>query len=239
MNRSRLWSVGLCALALVPLALAFKVRPVDAQEGAAAPGSGAAPVQADLARGEELFDLCAYCHGASGHGNPDLKAPPIAGMPEWFLLGQLASFRAGLRGLHPADEAALRMRPMALTLDLPGDVESVAAYVASMEPPAAPQNRRDDGDATRGQTLFTTCIACHGPQAGGNEALKAPPLVKLGDWYIVEQLTKFRAGIRGGSPKDMNGMLMRPMALSLPDDQAVLDVAAYISSLAKSSGSGE
>jgi len=217
-------------LALVPLWFASSARVVDAQD--ASSSSTAPSAAADPSRGQELFDLCVYCHGPEGLGNPNLGAPPIAGMPEWFLLGQLGAFRSGTRGLHPADEAALRMRPMALTLSRPGDVEAVAAYVAKL-PRGKPDNRLTNADPAKGQALFATCIACHGPEGGGNEALKAPPLTSLGDWYVAAQLQKFRAGIRGGSPTDVNGMLMRPMAMALPSEQAVLDVAAYVSSLAK------
>ncbi len=67
----------------------------------------------------------------------------------------------------------------------------------------------------------------------GLEALNAPNLVSLQDWYIVRQLKNFRDGLRGVDAKDVYGMQMRPMALTLADDQAVEDVTAYIVSLEK------
>ncbi len=228
MIRSRLWSTGAVALAVASLWFASTARVVDAQDAASASPSA----KADVAHGKELFDLCSYCHGPDGLGKPELGAPQIAGMPEWYLLNQLKSFRSGIRGMHPDDEAALRMRPMALTLDRPGDVESVAAYVSSL-PKRKSEGSLPNGNAAQGQAFFATCMACHGAKAEGNQALNAPPLTHLGDWYIAAQLQKFRAGIRGASPTDTNGMLMRPMALSLPSEQAVLDVAAYIGSLAE------
>ena len=48
------------------------------------------------------------------------------------------------------------------------------------------------------------------------------------DWYYKVQLENFKAGIRGSNPEDATGMLMRPMSKTLADDQAVLDVIAYI-----------
>ena len=86
----------------------------------------------DLARGEELFDLCAQCHAADGGGNRLFLAPAISGMAEWALLAQLKKFRDGQRGTHFDDISGMRMRPMALTLRSDEDVAAVAAYVASL-----------------------------------------------------------------------------------------------------------
>jgi cytochrome c553 len=47
----------------------------------------------------------------------------------------------------------------------------------------------------------------------------------------VAQLEKFRAGLRGGEGATASARQMAPMAASLPDEQALLDVAAYIASL--------
>jgi cytochrome c oxidase subunit 2 len=89
------------------------------------------------------------------------------------------------------------------------------------------------GDAAKGKTLYTICSTCHGADGKGLEALNAPNLVSLQDWYIVRQLKNFRDGLRGVDAKDVYGMQMRPMALTLADDQAVEDVTAYIVSLEK------
>lgn len=84
----------------------------------------------------------------------------------------------------------------------------------------------------RGEYLFNTvCVTCHGQHAEGNQALNAPALHHQSTWYLASQLTKFRSGLRGTQPEDVTGAQMRPMALALPDDQAVQDVAEYISSL--------
>ena len=54
----------------------------------------------DLARGAELFELCAQCHGSEAHGNRLFLAPAIAGLSQWYIEMQLDEFRQGLRGLH-------------------------------------------------------------------------------------------------------------------------------------------
>jgi len=90
-----------------------------------------------------------------------------------------------------------------------------------------------EGDPDRGKELYQVCAACHGQNGEGNKALNAPATGGQNEWYVIRQLKNFRVGIRGGDPKDTFGIQMRPMAMSLPDDQAVEDVAAYISSLDK------
>jgi cytochrome c553 len=189
---------------------------------------GAARAEADpLARGRQLYQLCNQCHGAQGQGDPLALAPTIAGLPEWYVLNQLKGFRAGYRGAHFDDIPGMRMRPMALTLQSDADVQAVAAYVASL-PLARPAPTLQGGDATRGQALYAPCIACHGVDGGGNQALNGPPLGHASDWYLLTQLQHFKAGVRGTRPGDNNGMLMRPMSMTLADEQAMKDVIAYI-----------
>lgn len=195
---------------------------------AAAPRAGAQ----DVANGKQLYQLCAQCHGGAGTGNQAVLAPSIAGLPAWYVENQLRGFRAGFRGLHFDDISGMRMRPMALSLADDQQIRDVAAYVASL-PPDAPAATLAGGDAQRGQTFFAPCIACHGPEGKGNQALGAPPIAGDSDWYLLTQLTHFRAGIRGANPGDKNGQLMRPMSMTLPDEQAIKDVIAYISTLGK------
>ena len=88
-----------------------------------------------------------------------------------------------------------------------------------------------DGDATRGETYFAVCAACHGADGAGNQELHAPNLTGQYDWYLARQLRNTIAGIRGTDPRDEYGAQMRSMALSLNGDQAVDDVVAYILTL--------
>ena len=87
------------------------------------------------------------------------------------------------------------------------------------------------GDAARGQTLYAVCGACHGANGEGLEALGSPALAGQEEWYLIRQLQNFKSGIRGSDPRDIFGMQMAPMAMILPTDQAMEDVAAYISTL--------
>ena len=199
----------------------------------AACGLGTIPVLAeDSNRGEVLFDLCSSCHGVNGGGHRLFLAPAIAGLSEWYVLAQLQKFRSGLRGTHFDDLAGMRMRPMSLTLRSEADVNTVAKYVANL-PTTTPARELSGGDLARGQASYALCASCHGARGEGVEATNGPPLANLDDWYLLEQLRKYKAGIRGTNPKDVNGIMMRPMALTLADDQAMLDVVAYITSLSE------
>lgn len=193
-----------------------------------------APAQAqDVARGEELFQLCATCHGAAGGGNALYLAPAIGGMPLWYLEGQLAKFRDGGRGTHFDDLAGMRMRPMAMSLrsEHGDDLKDVAAYVAAL-PVQKPAPTLSGGDAARGATHYAVCQACHGTAGQGVQATNGPPVANQSDWYLLSSIQRFKAGVRGSSPGDGNGAVMRGMASILQDEQAMKDVIAHMTSLA-------
>ena len=182
-------------------------------------------------RGRKLYNLCAQCHGEQGLGDQLFLAPAISGLDQWYVLRQLEKFRSGVRGTHFDDIAGMRMRPMALTLRSQEDVAAVAAYVAQL-PPAKPDPTIADGDAAKGKVFYDqVCKTCHGPDGSGIEAMNGPAINHGSDWYQLTQIKNFKAGVRGADPKDTTGMLMRPMAMTLPDDQAIRDVVAYITTL--------
>lgn len=198
----------------------------------ALPGATACSRPEATASGKELFHACVACHGSEGLGDRKLGAPSIAGLPAWYVEAQVTKFKTGARGAHPDDFEGLRMRPMAKQMMNDAEVKAVASFVASM--PRAPIGPTlEGGNAGAGAASFGVCTACHGAQAQGNEALKAPPLAGQADWYLLAQLRKFKSGIRGADPKDASGMTMRPMALTLPTDQAMLDVVAHVSKLSR------
>jgi len=189
----------------------------------------AAAGEGDAARGAELYDLCAQCHGADGGGQELALAPAISGLPTWYAVPQIQHFRSGARGMNPDDVGGLRMHPMSLSLKDDADIEAVAAYVANL-PEVFPAPVVEGGDPQRGAQRYALCAACHGANGGGNEQMKAPRLVGTNDWYLVSSLQKYKAGIRGSNPANPNGAVMRSFAAQL-DEQGILDVVAYISTL--------
>lgn len=88
------------------------------------------------------------------------------------------------------------------------------------------------GSAETGEELYATCAVCHGADGAGSDTMKAAPRINhLGTPYLVAQLQKFKAGIRGGEGDSKVATQMAAMAAPLADEQAMLDVAAYIVTL--------
>ena len=162
----------------------------------------------DIARGEELFDMwCSACHGTEGQGKLETGAPAIAGLPGWYLEAQLSGFQSGFRGKHQEDPTGQTMQRMSLVaLVEEGDLTSVANYVASLEP-RSPE-LTIGGDPILGADAYGVCANCHGVDGKGNEELRAPPIVQLNDWYLIQELENFRIGARGVHPEDVWGAMM-------------------------------
>ena len=199
--------------------------------GAKAVNVAAATSGGSAEAGAALYTTCIACHGADGAGNQALNSPRIAGQSAWYLTNQLKGFKAGYRGSKPEDIYGMQMRPMSMTLADDQAIANIAAYITTLNGAVSPATL--DGNAEAGKGLYVTCVACHGADGKGNEALKSPNLIGLQDWYVVRQLQNFKAGIRGTHPEDINGQTMRPMSMTLADDKAMKDVAAYIISLRK------
>ena len=108
-------------------------------------------------------------------------------------------------------------------------MRDVSAWLASL--PAAQLASTVSGDPRRGEAHYNSCGSCHGNRAQGNEALQAPGLVGLQDWYIRQQLENFRKGIRGGHSDDRYGQQMILMARSLQHEQSIDDLLAYLNTL--------
>jgi cytochrome c oxidase subunit 2 len=177
----------------------------------------------------EDYSYCTTCHGADGNGNVAIRAPKISGMEDWYLRRQLEHFRAGARGVQQQDVSGQEMQSVAAALKDPAAINGAVTYAVSFKPKTPPVTVQ--GNAERGRALFETCAACHGAKAEGNAALHAPSLINQSDWYLVTQLERYRAGLRGYAPNDSEGAQMRAIAATLPDSVAVADVISYINTL--------
>ena len=115
------------------------------------PPPAAAMQEGDVARGRQIYAVCAACHGMDGKGNPALNTPSLVEQSGTYLVRQLENFRTGLRGSHPADAFGQQMRPIVATsLQSRQDAVDVTAYVASLrEGSATPEARSGDEDASR------------------------------------------------------------------------------------------
>ena len=190
-------------------------------------GSVAASAKDPVVAPEELV-FCTVCHGVQLMGNPIIRAPRLSGLSSWYVEKQLHAFKDGWRGVHEADLIGMEMQPMAAALT-DKQIKQAAKFVAATDSPMP--ERTLDGNPSAGQALYATCSACHGNQAEGNEALGSPALAGLNDWYLREQLEKFKSGTRGSHPADTTGQQMRAAMQVLGDETAIDDVVAYIATL--------
>ena len=181
-------------------------------------------------KGKALFAPCVACHGANGEGNMALNAPGIAGQSETYLVRQLWEFKKGLRGAEEGDTIGAQMRPMAMALPDGTAIANVAAYIASLPPTKPPVTI--EADAAQGEKIYISkCGACHGGKGWGNEALYTPRLTMIGDAYLVRQVKKFQAGMRGAHEEAKYGKQMAIMAKTVSEAE-LNDIAAFLNELA-------
>lgn len=208
--------------------------------------------------GEELFIACAFCHGPQGQGGPAVDAPPLAGMDAWYVERQLQAFRSRIRGAHPDDVPGLQMSIVSGMTRNNATIKNIANYVSQMETGAPAElyygepitnknrnyiwesqyavlNHSEPADVAAGKELYTTyCLVCHAADGVGNQALGAPKITLLPDWYIHRQLQYFKNNIRGNDARDIYGAQMAAFSKLLPDNQAIADVTAYVLTLGES-----
>ena len=185
----------------------------------------------DPEAGQSQYAVCTACHGINGEGSEALNAPRLAGQSSAYLERQLQNFQAGVRGGGVGDVTGQQMRAMASALTTEQAIEDVVAYIGTLPDNPAPQTVT--GDANTGETRYAVCSACHGLNADGSDALGAPRLRGVQDWYLVRQLQNFKANVRGYDPTDPFGAQMQSIAATLPDEQAIRDVVAYINTLSE------
>ncbi len=108
----------------------------------------------------------------------------------------------------------------------------LSALFLSMAPRAAAEAAAPRGWDDRPTELYRLCTSCHGPDGKGMENVGAPAIAGLPEWYIEAQLTKFNQSVRGGHVKDINGMRMRPVGLTLSEANRKT-LAKFVSSMAR------
>lgn len=99
-----------------------------------------------------------------------------------------------------------------------------ALWLAALALPCVAQ------DATA-PTPYLLCAGCHGAHGEGNVDLKAPPLAGQSATYVARQLRKFKNGQRAYVETDETGQVMKAIAQTLENDEAMLNVADYVSTM--------
>jgi cytochrome c oxidase subunit II len=186
----------------------------------------------NAAAGAAQYAVCAACHGPQGQGLQALNAPKIAGMEPWYLKKQLQNYKDGLRGAHEDDVFGRQMAPMARVLATDAAVNNVIAHIQTF--PDEPSPATIEGNVSKGASRYVVCAYCHGTDGQGIQAMNAPRMAGMTDWYLASQLKNFKDGIRGEHPQDYYGKQMGFMARTLQNEQAINDVVAYINTLGRS-----
>ena len=91
-----------------------------------------ATIEGDVAKGQKLYRVCAYCHGGAGQGIQAMNAPRTAGMTDWYLARQIQNFKDGIRGSHPTDFYGFQMGLMARVLHDEESINDLVAYINTL-----------------------------------------------------------------------------------------------------------
>ncbi|PXX90878.1 cytochrome-c oxidase, cbb3-type subunit III [Marinobacter vulgaris] len=173
-----------------------------------------AEIEDAMRMGQRLFaNNCATCHGSAGRGS--LGFPNLTD-DDWLYGGDpdsiLTTLHQGRNGNMPAMGTMPNMTNE--------QVDQVVNYVLSFS-----DRERDAEAAEKGEEVYAqACVACHGPDAKGNQALGAPNLTD-DTWLYGSTYDWIRETVVNGRQNQMPAQGGR-----LSDDQIQI-LAAYVYSL--------
>jgi cytochrome c553 len=168
-------------------------------------------------------DACVACHGPDGN-TPTPLWPKIAGLSESYILKQLLEFQKGPQG----DRNDPTMYGIVQNLS-PQELDYFAKFYAAqkMTIGVVPQDKVALGQKIyRGGNLLSgvpACAACHDAAGQGNYLANFPRLSGQNSQYIVDQLTKYKSGVR-------KNIMMSDIAPRLTDEE-IQAVASYVEGL--------
>jgi cytochrome c oxidase subunit 2 len=171
-----------------------------------------------------LYQSCLLCHS-----NKEMQRGPVLdGMESWYILDQLKKFKNGQRGRDPKNRAEFLMAASMARFRDEKEMVRVADYIANLPP--KPSITTVKGNMEHGRVLYLGCIGCHGSKGEGRSEVKAPALLIQEDWFLLDQLRKYRNGLRGTHPDDIFGRAMVESIRNWPDKD-LKDVTVYLNSL--------
>lgn len=199
--------------------------PKNETQAAPVGGTTAAVKPGDAAAGQGKAAACGACHGLDGNST-DPQYPRLAGQSEQYIAAQLANFKSGKRN-NPI------MVGFAQALS-EQDMQDVGAYFATK---ASLPGVADQAFVEQGQKLYRqgdvdrgipACMACHGPDGGGNPGAHYPQLTSQHAKYVESRLKAWHEGATPGD--DAHTRIMVTIAQKL-DDKDIAAVASYIEGL--------
>ena len=168
-----------------------------------------------------MFDSCLVCHST----REMQRGPILNGLQPWYAKSQMEKFNHGIRGSNEENKSERLMVTGLSKVPTSAEIAELAKLIGTLDPVS--HKKVVQGDLASGEAQYVRCKSCHGDKAEGKKFLKAPQLAYLEDWYMLDQLRKYKNGLRGYHPKDTHG---KTMAAGLADmsDQKLKDVTAYI-----------
>ena len=179
-------------------------------------------------RGKVLASSCISCHGNDFTGMVSERSPSLPQLSDWYMQSQMQKFKHNVRGYEVTDSDGTVMKALMQNYSHQ-QMADMVAYIRTFKPKE--QAISLGGDPLKGKTHYQTCIACHQVDGKGNKLLNAPSLLGHSDLYVYNQLIKYRNGHRGNGSGDKAGKIMQMSSKLLPDDQAIKDLAAYLTTL--------
>jgi cytochrome c553 len=181
----------------VPLLTLLLLAAAHVAASAEAPESPPLATKPDIAHGEQLFAVCAACHGPSAGGKQDGSVPAIAGQHPQVLTKLLLDFRYFRRW-----DSRMAKASASDHLRGPQEIADVVAYVSSLPPERAPGIGAGEHLADGARVYALQCAKCHGTQARGDGAAGYPRLAGQQYGYLMRQIRDGRGGVRPTFSKD-------------------------------------
>lgn len=215
------------------------------QPPAAVAAEATANIRADVTNGETIYTqgkgdatACAGCHGEKALGMDAMESPRLANIGQIYLVKQLDDYAAGKRN-DPGNGAVMNDVAKALSEQ---DRLDVAAYLDTLEYATEPSDLKaleaegnKIGNAKKGKTIMTkgikplvpACQDCHG---FSGRAQNVPAIHHQKYVYLVNQLKRYRDGIRTNDKKIYKDGIMRGIAKKLSDEN-IADIATYLTTV--------
>jgi cytochrome c553 len=182
----------------------------------AAFNAGAGPLDS---AGAQKSLVCSACHGFAGN-SPGNTVPILAGINANYFKKAIKDYAEGKR-LSP------EMEPYSKYVMQFG-VDDIANYFAAQQKQPA-KVKADPKAVSRGATLATQCISCHGPKGDGDADKVIPALRGQSAGFVQAQLALFKEDKR--KPEDAALDENKKRILKGLDENDFADLAAYYSTL--------